>query len=89
MADFNAVSIAAKLCAFLFPLVMMAFASELTFNLRTKQTIINYSMLPASNLEKYLSNFLVKTILSALLFFVGLLLADCLQALWRGCPHIA
>ena len=81
LADFNAVSIAAKLCAVLFPVVMMAFASELTFNLRTKQTIINYSMLPASNLEKYLSNFLVKTILSALLFFVGLLLADCLQAL--------
>lgn len=81
MADYNAVSTAAKLCVLLFPVTMMAFASELTFNLRTKQTIISYSMLPASNIEKYATNFIYKTIISALLFFVGLLLADCLQAL--------
>ena len=81
MADYNAVSTAAKLCVLLFPVTMMAFASELTFNLRTKQTIISYSMLPASNIEKYATNFIYKTIISALLFFVGLLAADCLQAL--------
>ncbi len=81
VADYGSVTIAAKVCAFIFPVVMMAFASELTFNLRTKQTIVNYAMLPASNIEKYLSNFIIKTLWSALLFFAGLLIADCLQAL--------
>lgn len=69
------------MCAVALVIAMIFLAGEVNFNMKTKDSIVNYAMLPASNLEKYLANILYKTILAFILFLAGMAIADVCQNL--------
>lgn len=78
---FNNIEFASGFCTGLFFVYIMISGCWIGSNLKTKQQIIMYKMLPASNLEKFLSRYLYVTviwILGGLLAFVG---ADLIQML--------
>lgn len=60
---------------------MLLWASRVCFNMSTKTTFINYAMLPATNLEKYVSNILYQTLCRLAVVVAAFLIADALQAI--------
>lgn len=69
-------------------LAIHIFASRLFNNLSTKQSRVRYLMIPATNLEKYLSRLTFVTIGAFLILAIGILSADLLRLLLNPLfPH--
>lgn len=60
---------------------MLLWASQVCFNMTTKTTFVNYAMLPATNIEKYIANVLYQTVCRIILVICALLATDILQAI--------
>lgn len=60
---------------------MLLWASQVCFNMTTKTTFINYAMLPATNVEKYIANVLYQTVCRLCLAIGALIVTDILQAI--------
>jgi hypothetical protein len=58
---------------------MFVGATRIFENTKTKQQRIAYFMQPASNIEKYLSRWLIYTVGFVLMFFAGLIVVDIIQ----------
>lgn len=79
--DTNHIMVGYTTLAFCF--LMLVAAASIFANMKTKQQRINFMMLPASNLEKYLIRLLTVTIGYFLCFTIGIAMADILQIIFR------
>lgn len=68
-------------CAIFF--CMIASASNMMAPLRTRRSSVQYLMLPASNRDKFLSRWIIGVVGYTLMFFVALIGADVVQALYN------
>lgn len=71
----------AKLCYVGACFALLLSASEVCFNMATKTKFINYAMLPATNLEKYVSNVLYQTLCRIVIMLAAFVATDALQAI--------
>ena len=70
--------------AFFFSVLALALccaASEISLVMKTKEKAINYLMLPATNLEKFLSRVLIAIVAVFIMAFVALFLSDVMRML--------
>lgn len=72
---------AARLCLVGTGFAMLLWASQVCFNMATKTTFINYAMLPATNVEKYVANVLYQTVCRIAIVIAALIATDALQAI--------
>lgn len=61
--------------------VMLLFASQICFNMKTKTEFTNYAMLPATKFEKFFANLLYHSLFRIVLVLVAVIVADAIQAL--------
>ena len=70
---------AAVFCCMVTAGVLLFAASQICYNMKTKTDYINYAMIPATTLEKYISNVLTVVIMHFVVAIVALLAADAMQ----------
>lgn len=72
---------AAKWCFVGTGFAMLLWASQVCFNMVTKTTFINYAMLPATNVEKYVVNVLYQTVCRIAIALAAFIVTDVLQSI--------
>ena len=76
-ADYGEVSSMAVVMLICISVIMLKYATGVSFN--TKTAFLNYAMLPATNLEKYVANWIYVTLVLGGTFIAGLIAGDGVQ----------
>lgn len=78
-ADYGEVSSMAVVMLICIGVVMLKYATGVSFNTKTKTAFLNYAMLPATNMEKYVANWIYVTLVLGGTFIAGLIVGDGVQ----------
>ncbi|MCM1078923.1 MAG: hypothetical protein NC344_05280 [Bacteroidales bacterium] len=80
-AEAGAMSSMATILIIVLCLMILKSATGISFNTNTKTDFISYAMLPATNLEKYIANWIYVSLFLTLLYVVSFIAGDLLQML--------
>lgn len=69
-----------SICLVLIVFWLLVSATRICFNMQKKNDIINYAMLPATKLEKFVANWVHQVLGTIVISFIGIFLADICQA---------
>lgn len=78
-ADYGEVSSMAVVMLICISVIMLKYATGVSFNTKTKTAFLNYAMLPATNLEKYVANWIYVTLVLGGTCIAGLIAGDGVQ----------
>lgn len=76
--DYESISRAASVALTASAVITLLWASQITFNMKTKTEFVNYAMLPATNAEKFLANLLFQTVVRIVQVTIAIVAADIL-----------
>lgn len=79
--DYESVSRAASVALTASTVITLLWASQITFNMKTKTEFVNYAMLPATNAEKFLANLLFQTVVRLVQVAIAIVTADILYCI--------
>lgn len=79
--DYESVSRAASVALTASAVITLLWASQITFNMKTKTEFVNYAMLPATNAEKFLANLLFQTVVRFAQVTIAIIAADFLYCI--------
>lgn len=79
IADPSTVHGMAVILMIVFGIILLKNAAGIGFNTKTKTAFISYAMLPATNAEKYIANWIYVTVVLTALLAVSLIVGDFLQ----------